>query len=59
MQKIELSTLKALDSNKFSKCYSDVSDGMSGNRKLAVGCVYCSHKRLRWSDANNGQGLRI
>ena len=51
---------KALDSNNPpSKCYSDVSDGMSGNRKLAVGCVYCSHKRLCWSDANNGQGLRV
>jgi len=51
---------KALDSNNPpSKCYPDVSDGMSGNRKLAVGCVYCSHKRLCWSDANNGQGLRV
>ena len=51
---------KALDNNNPpSKCYSDVSDGMSGNRKLAIGCVYCSHKRLCWSDANNGQGLRV
>ena len=41
------------------KCYSDVADGMSGNRKLAIGCVYCSHKRKCWEDANGGQGLRV
>ena len=40
------------------KCYSDVPDGISGNRKLAIGCLYCSHKRYCWSDANQGQGLR-
>lgn len=51
---------KALDSNSPpSKCYPDVSDGMSGNRKLAIGCVYCSHKRLCWSDTNDGKGLRV
>ena len=51
---------KALDKDRPpDKCYTDVSDGMSGNRKLAVGCVYCSHKRLCWSDANMGQGLRV
>ena len=42
-----------------TKCYPDVSDGVSGNRKLAVGCVYCSHKKECWKDANGGQGLRI
>jgi len=41
------------------KCYSDIADGMSGNRKLAIGCVYCSHKRKCWEDANGGQGLRV
>ena len=51
---------QALDKDRPpDKCYTDVSDGMSGNRKLAVGCVYCSHKRLCWSDANMGQGLRV
>ena len=40
------------------KCYSDLPDGKSGNRKLAVGCVYCEHKRDCWSDANGGAGLR-
>ena len=40
------------------KCYSDVPDGISGNHKLAIGCLYCSHKRTCWSDANQGQGLR-
>ena len=42
-----------------SKCYSDVPDGVSGNRKLAIGCVYCSHKRECWKDTNGGQGLRV
>ena len=40
------------------RCYSDVPDGISGNHKLAIGCLYCSHKRTCWSDANQGQGLR-
>ena len=46
------------DSSVPDKCYSDLPDGKSGNRKLAVGCVYCEHKRDCWSDANGGQGLR-
>ena len=41
------------------RCYSDVPDGKSGNHKLSVGCVYCSHKRECWSDANQGRGLRV
>jgi hypothetical protein len=41
------------------KCYSDIPDGKSGNRKLAVGCVYCSHKQTCWSDSNQGKGLRV
>ena len=40
------------------RCYSDIPEGVSGNRKLAIGCVFCPHKRECWSDANNGQGLR-
>jgi len=46
------------DSTVPDKCYSDLPDGKSGNRKLAIGCVYCDHKRDCWSDANGGQGLR-
>ena len=46
------------DSSVPDKCYSDLPDGKSGNRKLAVGCVYCEHKRDCWSDVNGGQGLR-
>jgi hypothetical protein len=42
-----------------AKCYSDVPDGVSGNRKLAIGCIYCNHKKLCWQDANQGQGLRV
>ena len=40
------------------RCYDSIPDGESGNRKLAIGCVYCSHKRECWQDANHGQGLR-
>ena len=40
------------------RCYNDVPDGKSGNYKLAIGCVYCKHKKECWSDANNGKGLR-
>jgi hypothetical protein len=40
------------------RCYSDIPDGKSGNRRLDIGCVYCSFKRTCWSDANNGEGLR-
>lgn len=46
-------------SNPPAKCYSDVPDGKSGNRKLAIGCIYCDYKRDCWKDANNGQGLRV
>lgn len=49
----------ALDSKTVpDRCYSDIPEGSSGNRKLAIGCVFCPHKRECWSDANNGQGLR-
>jgi hypothetical protein len=40
------------------RCYSDIPEGVSGNRKLAIGCVFCPHKRECWSDANQGKGLR-
>ena len=40
------------------RCYSDIPEGISGNRKLAIGCVFCPHKRECWSDVNNGKGLR-
>ena len=49
----------ALDSKTVpDRCYSDIPEGVSGNRKLVIGCVFCPHKRECWSDANNGQGLR-
>jgi len=41
-----------------SKCYADIADGASGNRKLDVGCSYCPYKVDCWQDANNGTGLR-
>ena len=45
--------------NPPDRCYDDLPDGASGNRKLAIGCLYCSHKRTCWSDANQGKGLRV
>ena len=41
-----------------SKCYDDIADGASGNRKLDVGCSYCAYKVNCWKDANDGKGLR-
>jgi hypothetical protein len=40
------------------RCYSDIPDGKSGNRKLATGCNYCDFKIHCWKDANEGKGLR-
>ena len=52
--------LKGMVSNNHvpDRCYDPVADGESGNLKLAIGCVYCIHKRECWSDCNNGKGLR-
>lgn len=30
------------------RCYEDVPDGASGNRKLVSGCSYCAHKFRCW-----------
>ena len=30
------------------KCYGDVPDGKSGNRKLQTGCAYCEYKDTCW-----------
>ena len=29
-------------------CYGTIDDGKSGNQKLAVGCSYCSYKKVCW-----------
>ena len=29
-------------------CYEPIPDGKSGNQKLAVGCSYCSYKKVCW-----------
>ena len=52
--------LKGMVSNDHvpDRCYAPIADGESGNLKLAVGCVYCGHKRECWQDANHGKGLR-
>jgi len=41
------------------KCYSDVPEGKSGNRKLNVNCSYCPFKFHCWRDSNNGRGLEV
>ena len=41
------------------RCYDPIPDGKSGNSKLPVGCVFCSHKRECWADANAGRGIRV
>ncbi|SVC70609.1 uncharacterized protein METZ01_LOCUS323463, partial [marine metagenome] len=38
------------------KCYTPVPEGAKGNMKLPRGCVYCSHKFVCHSDANDGKG---
>lgn len=35
---------------KPERCYQDVPDGASGNRKLSVGCSYCPFKSSCWSN---------
>lgn len=30
------------------RCYEDVADGKSGNKKLSVGCSYCAYKHHCW-----------
>jgi|TARA_R110002020_G_scaffold201688_1_gene404465 hypothetical protein len=40
------------------RCYDPIPDGKSGNYKLPVGCVYCRHKKMCWSDVNQGKGIR-
>ena len=52
--------LKGMVSNDHvpDRCYNPIADGESGNLKLAIGCVYCSHKRECWQDVNHGKGLR-
>lgn len=41
-----------------ARCYGDLEDGKGGNRKLAIGCVFCPYKKKCWADANGGHGLR-
>lgn len=40
------------------RCYPDVAEGKSGNRKLGISCSYCPFKDECWKDANGGKGLR-
>ena len=39
------------------RCYPDVPEGKSGNRRIGTNCSYCPYKHECWSDANHGNGL--
>ena len=41
------------------RCFKPKADGESGNEKLDTNCSYCAFKEVCWSDANNGDGLRL
>ncbi len=50
---------QAVDSPEVpERCYQDEPFGASGNRKLAVNCSYCNHKKRCWAESNGGVGLR-
>ena len=53
--------LKKIVNNKTvpDRCYEDIPDGKSGNRKIDIRCIFCPHKFMCWSNANGGKGLRI
>ena len=39
-----------IDTDTPPRCYDDVPDGKSGNRKLAIGCVFCGYKTKCWDN---------
>lgn len=44
------------------RCYNDVPDGKSGNRKLTTGCTYCGYKTRCWDNLRAfkySNGVRI
>ena len=44
------------------RCYNDVPDGKSGNRKLSTGCTYCEYKTKCWDNLRAfkySNGVRI
>jgi len=50
---------KIVEADEPVRCFDDVPDGKSGNLKLDTNCSYCPFKETCWSDANDGQGLRL
>ena len=57
-EKVKSVKSKVKNDSPPERCYSDVPDGKSGNRKLATGCAYCDFKIQCWKDVNGGKGLR-
>ena len=41
------------------KCYQPIPHDKTGNLKLPVGCVYCSHKFICHADSNDGDEIRV
>ena len=50
---------KIVEADEPVRCFDGIPDGKSGNLKLDINCSYCSFKETCWSDANDGQGLRL
>jgi len=49
----------AVDSETFiGRCFEDVPEGKSGNRKLPTQCSYCGYRDECWKDSNEGAGLK-
>lgn len=57
-ERIEHARAVVASDERPERCYSDVDDGQSGNRKLAKSCQWCPFKFPCWSDTNGGKGLR-
>ena len=41
------------------RCYAEIPDGKSGNRVINKNCTFCNYRYECWSDANDGEGLRV
>ena len=66
----ELMTIKASERVRYLKklvkskeiperCYDPEEYGVSGNMVVKKNCMYCNYKEECWSDANDGDGLRV
>ena len=56
-----IATLKKVmkQKNAPERCYADKAEGKSGNRIVNSNCTFCDYKHECWSDANDGEGIRV